>query len=207
MANEILSNLATESVKDRHISATAAVQRAKLEQRVLAKDNIPLTNCRVWDAVQTNLPGTAASDDLGLIVGTLGTDLPCIETGDLKNAGATTRYARLQIPVPYDYEAGETVTLRLVAGMKTTIASTTATIDAEVYRSAEDGTVGSDICATSATTINSLTEANKDFTITPTTLVAGDILDVRIAIAVNDTGTGTAVIGRLVAIKLLSDRR
>ena len=102
---------------------------------------------------------------------------------------------------------GKTTTLRLIAGMKTTVASSSCTIDAEVYRSDETGGVGSDICATALQSINNLTAASKDFTITPTSLVAGDMLDVRIAIATNDSATGTAVIGRLIAIKLLSDRR
>ncbi len=121
--------------------------------------------------------------------------------------GATTRYAGVSIEIPSDYEAGETIILRLIAGMKTATADTTATIDAQVYRNAEDGTVGGDICATAAQTINSLTAAAKDFVITATSINPGDILDVRIAIAVNDAAGGSAVIGRIVAIKLLTDRR
>jgi hypothetical protein len=208
MANEIAqSNINAGSIKNHHCSAAMALERAKLAQRVLGADSRPLSDCRTWDARGTNLPTAGASDDLGYVTGTLGTHLPNIQTGDLKNAGATTRYAGIVIPVPEDYETGETLTLRLTAGMMTTVASASATIDAQVYLSTADGLVGADICATAAQSINSLTAADKDFSITETGIVAGDMLDVRIAIAVNDSATVTAVIGRLVAIKLLADRR
>jgi hypothetical protein len=176
-------------------------------QSALQPFTIPWTAWRVWDAVQTNLPGTPATDDLGLIGGTFATAPPSIQTGDLKAAGATTRYARAQVELPWDYEAGQSVTLRFHAGMVTTISDGTATLDVEAYESDEEVGISADLCATAAQSINSLTFADIDFTITPTTLAAGDMLDVRIAIAINDTATGTAVIGCVGAAKLLCDVR
>ena len=70
--------------------------------------------------------------------------------------------------------------------MGTTVAGTSCVVDVEAYKVGKDNTLGSDICATSATTINSLTFANKDFTITAGTLAAGDVLDIRITITVVD---------------------
>ena len=162
---------------------------------------VPVTDLRVWDAVQTLLPATPATDDLGLIVNTFGTTAPTVETGDLKAAGATTRYARFQAQVPNNYVAGAAITLRLNAGMKTTVADTSATIDAEVYRAIAPST---DICATAAQSINSLTAANKDFTITPTDVVPGELLDIRLAVAINDGATGTAVIGQVNSVNVRS---
>lgn len=180
--------------------------RSEFTQENLAVYPIPWTFFRVWDAMQTNLPGTGASDDLELTSGTWATGVPSIQTGDLKNAGATTRYARCQLQLPPEYVAGETVVIRLHAGMRTTVASSSATVDLEVYKSGREFIVsGSDICATAATTINSLTLADKDFTITSTSLNPGDILDVRLAIAVNDSGTVTAVIGVVGSFELLLD--
>jgi hypothetical protein len=208
MAGEIATgSIVSGSIKNHHLGDNIDIERAKLAQRVLGVHSVPLEQLRTWDARATNLPGTAATDDLGYVTGTLGTDMPSVQTGDLKAAGATTRYAGFTVALPEDYEAGQTVVLRIVAGMKTTVADTSATVDAQVYRNAGDGTVGSDLCATAAITINSLTAADKDFTITATTLEPGDILDVRVAVAVNDAATGTAVIGRIVAIELLTDQR
>lgn len=179
--------------------------RSSLIQDAIQRYPIPWTDWRVWDAVATNLPGTAASDDLALIGGTFGTGTPAIQTGDLKNAGSTSRYARCQIALPAEYDTAETVVIRAHAGMVTTVASSAATIDFEVYRSNSEAGLGSDLCTTAATTINSLTYADKDFTISAATLSRGDVLDIRMTILVNDSGTGTAVIGSVGAIELLCD--
>ncbi len=89
--------------------------------------------------------------------------------------------------------------------MVTTVAGTSATVDVEAYKIGKDNTLGSDLCATSAQSINSLTFSNKTFTITAGALAAGDVLDVRLAIAVSDAASGTAVIGAIAGIDLLAD--
>lgn len=181
--------------------------RTNIAQEALAKFPVKLTDFRVHDAIATNLPGTSANDDLGLSGGTFATSSPTIQTSDLKTAGATTRYARCLIPLPAEYDAAESVVLRIHAGMKTAVADTTATIDVQAYKSDEEEGISADLCTTSATTINSLTLADKDFTITATSLSPGDVLDVRIAVAVNDGAGGSAVIGMIGAVSLLCDIR
>jgi hypothetical protein len=182
-----------------------AIARSTLDQDDLSVFPILLTSFRVWDALHTNLPGTSATDDLGLIGGTFATASPTIQTSDLKAAGATTRYARVEVPLPAEYVAGETVTLRFHAGMKTTVADNTATLDVQAYESDLEEGISADLCTTAATTINSLTMADIDFVITPTALEPGDMLDVRIAVAINDAATGTAVIGIIGSAQLLCD--
>jgi len=182
------------------------VARTALVQDDLLAFPQNLADFRVWDAFGTTLPTTSATDDLGLYTGTFATGCPYVATSDLKNAGATTRYARLLVKVPECYVAGQSLTLRAAAGMLTTVASTTATIDFEAYLVGRDTLKsGSDLVSTSATSINSLTFGNKDFVLTTSTLTPGALLDVRVTIAVNDTGTGTAVIGALAALDLLAD--
>lgn len=170
---------------------------------------IPLTDFRVWDAMHTVLPGTPATDDLALIGGTFGTATPSIRTEDLKALGATNKRARVLVQLPWEYAAGESVSLRFVAGMITTVAGTSATMDVEAYKlqADPDDAIGSDLVTTSATTINSLTFANIDFVLTPTGLSPGDILDIRITIAVNDGASATAVIAAFTSAKLLADVR
>lgn len=187
-------------------SAISAQNRDSiLKQDANAIFPIDLTSLRVWDAYQTNLPGTAATDDLALVGGTFGTAPPTISAGDLKAAGATTRYARFQVSLPECYESGETVTLSIYAGMVTTVASSSCTVDVECYKLDKITGIGSDLCATAATTMNSLVFSAKNFTITSSGLSAGDVLDVRIAIACNDAATATAVTPTIAAIDLLCD--
>ena len=168
---------------------------------------IPLVDQRVWDAYQTNLPGTAASDDLALIGGTFGTAPPMIQAGDLKAAGATTRYARFQAVVPSSYDTAETLSIVISAGMKTTVASVSCTVDVEAYKLDKISGISADLCATAAQSINSLVFASKTFTITSSSLSAGDVLDVRIAIACNDAATATAVTPTIAGLDLVCDIR
>lgn len=181
--------------------------RTELELESLAVHPINLADFRVWNAAGTVLPGTPASDDLGISHGTWGTHAWKLTTGDLKNT-TTTMYGRVMFALPPEYVAGETVKIRISGGMETTVASASTTVDVELYKSDRDGTIGgSDLCATAAQSINSLTFADKDFTITSTALLPGDTLDMRIAVTVTDSATVTAVIATLGAIELLCDIR
>lgn len=191
------------TIKDTGVAAQTRATILKQEANAIIP--IPLTGLRVWDAYQTNLPGTAATDDLALVGGTFATAPPVINAGDLKAAGATTRYARFQMQLPECYDAGETVTLRFSAGMVTTVADTSCTVDAQVYKLDKVTGIGADLCATAATSMNSLTFANVDFSITSSGLTAGDVFDVRIAIACTDAATGTAVTPTIASIDLLCD--
>jgi len=154
---------------------------------------IDMATLRVWDAYQTNLPGTAAADDLALIGGTFGTAPPKVEAGDLKAAGSTTRKLRLSYILPESYDPGETAGLSLSAGVVTTVADTSCTIDVEAYLLDKLGSIGSDLCTTSAMTINHTTLADKLFAFNPAGLEPGDVLDVVVTIVCNDGATGTAV--------------
>lgn len=181
--------------------------RSSLEQDTLAIFPVPFENFRVWDAYQTLLPGTSATDDLGLYGGTFATASQLIRTYDVKTVGATTLYARTRVIIPAEYDDGETIQFRIHCGMVTTVADTSCTIDLQAYEVDSEGGISADLITTSATTMNSLTFANKDFTVTSSGIVAGDILDVRVAIAVNDGASVGAVIAAIGAFNLLCDIR
>lgn len=189
------------------MKANSEFARTLMAQEPAAKFPIDLASLRVWDAFGTVLPETPAADDLGLVGGTFGTGSQSVQTGDLKAAGSTDRRARFMYVLPTEYESAQTVNIRLHAGMLTTVSDTSATVDVEVYESDEEAGIGSDLVTTAATTINSLTLADKDFVVDATSLVAGDILDIRITVNVNDAATGTAVTGIIGAIKFLLDIR
>jgi hypothetical protein len=190
----------------RHVnSISPPIAVTNIAQQNLQEYVLDLTSFRIWDAFQTNLPGTAATDDLALVGGTFATNAPSIQAGDLKAAGATSRYARFLVGLPPEYVAAQTLQLRFAAGMITTIADASCTLDVECHLSDEDNTVSADLCTTAAQDMNSVTFADLDFTINSTTLSPGDMLDVRITIACNDAATGTAVIPSVAAAKLLAD--
>lgn len=191
------------AIKDTGVSAQT--RASILKQDANAIFPIMLTSLRVWDAFATNLPGTAATDDLALIGGTFATAPPTISAGDLKATGATTRYARFQMQLPECYDSGETITLSIMAGMVTTVADTSCTVDVQCYKIDKATGIGSDLCATAAISVNSLVFAAKAFTITSSGLVAGDVFDVRIAVTCTDAATGTAVTPTIAAIDLICD--
>lgn len=183
-----------------------AIARSNLQEDSDQPYIIPITSAKVWDAAQTNLPGTAATDDLEITTGTWGTAVPSIQTGDLKAAGATSRYALFEVSMPSEYISTGSVSIRASAGMITTVADTSCNLDMEVYKSDREAAVdGADLCTTSALTMNSLTFSDLDFTMTSSALSAGDTLLIRIEIACNDAASGTAVIGAIGELELLID--
>jgi hypothetical protein len=198
--------LPPEVITNYTIAGNADIATTKLAQRVLAESIVPLTQARTWDAVATNLPASATSDDLGLVSGTWGTNPARITAGDVKALGATTRRLYVAIPIPANYEDGQTIQLQIRAKMETTVADVSCTIDAEAYVGA-DGAVGSDLVTTVAQSMNSLTAAAYTFTINATGVDPGDLLEVRLSISSNDAATATAVTPAIYSIALLCDTR
>lgn len=170
-----------------------AVARSELAQDANAVFPIAWEAWRVWDALHSNLPGTSADDDLALVGGTFGAASPSLQTYDVKAAGAQTLRARCVFRVPAEYEAGQSISIRLHAGMLGAVADDSATVDIECYLSNREAGVGADLCQTNAQDINNTTLADKTFVINSTALVPGDLLDIRLSIAVNDAATVSSV--------------
>lgn len=157
----------------------------------------PMT-LRVWDAVQTNLPATAATDDLALITGTFGTKGPTIQGADF-GGGTITQRARFQLHVPTDYVQGGDITIEINAGMLTTIADDAATVDLEVFRFG----LTPDVVETAAISINDLTFGNKVFVLDETAISPGDILDCRVTITATDAGNLGVMIPEIAFMNLI----
>lgn len=170
--------------------------RAQMVQEDLEKYDIPMESCR--NAENPPVPLTMAVGTVcGLRRVAFGTNGLAIVTIDQKaNGAATASYYTFSFRLPPEYVDGQTIQVVLVAGCDTTVADTSATIGLECHkRDATLGTVGSDLCSTSAQDILSTTLVAKTFTITPTGLVAGDCLECRVTITIRDNATGTAVYG------------
>lgn len=179
---------------------------AAIQQRASAVFPVELTELRVHDAPASSLPTTASADDIGLIVGTFGTNGIVVQTSDAK-ATTVTQRARLFFDVPEGYVSASNLTMRLRSGMDTTVSDGTATIDVECYAYDNDGGIGSDLCTTAAQSINSLSKVDSDFTIGSTGVSGGTRLDVRVTIAITDSATGTAVLGEISQAAFLIDVR
>lgn len=182
--------------------------RAQLVQEDLAVHDIPLESCRNAE----NPPATltvAVGTLCGLRRAAFGTNGLAIITIDQKaNGVATSSYFTFSLRLPPEYVATETVQIVIAAGCDTTVADTSATVDLEAHlRHATAGTVGSDLCTTSAQSILSTTLAAKTFTINGAGLAAGDCLECRVTIAIRDNATATAVYGIVTNLKLLCDRK
>lgn len=184
--------------------SAVTLARSAIVQQDLVPYPIDLTSLRVWNARHTNLPGTAADDDMALVTGTFGTHAPTLQGVDF--GGTTTdEKGAFSFQLPPEYVAGQTITLRVRGAMLTTVSDGTATVDAEVHKRDRDGAVGADLCATAAQSINSLTPADKDFTITPTGLAPGDTLEVRLSFGGSDTGNAGVMIPEISAVEMLLD--
>ncbi len=164
---------------------------------------IPLETLKTWDAREKPLPVTAANDDFGITTGTAGTNAPTIVGRDSQSASLTA-IAGISIPVPADYIDGEAIMVRVNAQMVTTISDDTALLDLNAYRQAAP-TV--DINSIAATSMNSLTAADIDFVLTPTNVVAGDLIDLILTAAVVDGSGSAAVIAKVNTITLRATTR
>ena len=202
LSNATQVSLPTGVISNASLTTAPNITRAKLVQESKGY-SLPWELWRVWNAFETLIPGTSAADDLGLYGGTFGTNTPMIKSYDLKTL-STSLYARTTFTIPAEYDAAQALTLRAKAGMQTTVSDTSCVIDFEVYKSNNEGGLGSDLCATAATSINSLTLANKDFTITSTGLAGGDVLDIRMTVTVVDGATATAVTAAIGLVQMIA---
>jgi len=184
-----------------------AYARSELSQESLAEYVIPFTALRKWNDFAALLPATPLTDDLGIVTGTWATDSPSVQTEDLKAAGLTTSYFAFSFGIPPEYDSANDILIRAHAGMLTTVSDTTATIDFECFETDEKAGIGADLVTTAATTINSLTLADKDFVVTNSGIIPGDELIIRCAVAINDGATGTAVKGIIGKLSVLLDIR
>jgi len=205
MSGQVLAtHIKSKSITADDISDSAQLTPEMHARRALNALPLSLTDLRKWDALEQILPFTPATTYLGLASGTYGSSPPQAATGDCK-ATTTTRRARLLVALPDNYVADGGCQIRAIAGMKTTVADTSATILVEAYQLNDDGTLSANLVSTGALSINSLTLASKDFVLDPSTLSPGDRLDVRVSIAIVDAASATAVIGVLHALKLRCD--
>jgi hypothetical protein len=111
-------------------------------------------------------------------------------TATTDNGVSVTETAAFEFAVPAGYTAGDTITVRIrakISALPTVASSNTVDITAKLRG---DAGLGSDICTTAAQ-VTTTSMANYDFVVTPTGIVAGDVIEVVMTLAANDTGGTT----------------
>ncbi len=105
-----------------------------------------------------------------------------------------------EFQLPDNYVAGGTITIRAGVDITGSGAIEASTIDFSAYlQNGISGAIGSDLVTTAATAI-SATAANKDFVVTPTGLVAGDLLAIKMTTSVSNTDS-TAIQAQIAALE------
>lgn len=159
------------------------------------------------------VPGSP--DDLMIAGGVFGTGSVYVTAGDCRTS-TRTRRARFEVHVPHTYDPTQDFRISFNAGMITTVADGSCTIDCEAYKkhttTSPATTLGTaDLIGDAAQSINEDTTFNSvAFNLTAAglaSLLPGDILDCRVTIAVVDTATVGAVIPAINFAEVLADSR
>lgn len=150
---------------------------------------VPLTGMKTHATLVAlgSAAGTPAGD-MGLTPGTHGTNTPIL-IGEAANANSKSDAARFEFELPAEYVAGGTITIQVTAQITGNV-QVAQTVAVQAYASDTHGGVSSALVAGGAQAVTT-SWAVYSFTVTPTSRVAGDVLDCLITAAANDTG-GTA---------------
>ena len=153
---------------------------------VLAATNapvdLPLTGARLiadWTTVVATTPGSSL---LGLSA-TVGSVL----LGNAASGNVKTDKAQFIFTLPAWYVSGGTITVRIRGKIATTLSTASSKVDVDSFKINADGAVGSDLCTTAAQQVTT-SYADYDFTITPTSRVAGETVVLVVATIADDTG-------------------
>jgi hypothetical protein len=176
-----VSGVATNEYQD------ASITRAKLATESLASFGIPIS--RVLQV--TGIPLVAAET-----AGTFNVSVAAnvhLAQGEITDNESETSVALFQFVLPPEYVAAGAVTIRLPCALIKTGAAVNnaSTIDVAVFEQAS-GAVGADLSTTTAAATFAAVDTwyNKDFVITPTDLVAGDIINVVVTSVIVDSEAG-----------------
>lgn len=151
-----------------------------------------------WDFVRTTGDAVTSSDTAGTFninVGGAASGLSLL--GEVSNgtvgADTETSNAVCRFNVPMNFIAGQSFVVSLESGLNGAGAVTaTPTIDLTAKLIDENGTLGSDICATAVQNLTAGAPTPANFTITGTTITPGSVIQFQITTVVDNTNS-TAV--------------
>ena len=158
--------------------------RKNVVQENLVLFSIPLTSWKKKGDL-LELPTSPDGTNLALIAGAFGTASPILQGNTAVN-NSYTEYARALYHLPECYVAGQSITFR-IHGKFSNAPTVSGTIDLIVHKTDDEAGIGADICATAVQSMTT-SYADYDFTITPTGMIVGDLLDMELILLNDDTG-------------------
>lgn len=198
-ANSVDSDQYVDGSIDAAHFTNASITRARLIQDDLKAYPIALSTFMGVDGAPM-----AVSEDSSDLYRSVGSNIHSLfgrtPTTTTEAAAAVTQFA-----LPAEYVSGETITVRIKSqfiNASGADSSRDSFTDLSVYKQA-GGAIGSDICATAAQSPTADdTYETFDFTVTPTGLVAGDILNLLITLSCKaDDGNPTQMqIGEVIVL-------
>lgn len=196
LAEVTMSSGTIDSIVDRRFDQVLkSIWRANSRQEALVRYQQSLAGMRNGDG--TVMDETGGTGKWKIVAGGWGSGTLTLETEAVQNTTDNADLSR-EFVLPAEYDPGQDIKVVVNAKFVNSGGTTlTHTIDVEVYKLGDDGTVGSDLNTVSAQTLTA-SAADYTFTITPTGLVAGDRLRLLVRGTVTEAGnTGTlkAVIG------------
>lgn len=177
------------TIANADVATAAAIARSKLAEDALQAHQIGAIKNATFAA---DITATEAAGTLNWALSSGSVSLK----GEVTDNETETSVAYFVVVLPPSYVAAGDVTVRFRSAL---IASATptdngSTLDLECYEQA-DAAVGADIVSSSAATYAALdTYYSKDFALTATSLVAGDIVNCRITTAIIDSEAGGGTI-------------
>lgn len=184
------------------VLTVAAAGGLVVPENALAAHRIPLASVLGADGADLAITETA-----GDFYRNIGTNQLLI-LGEVSNGtvGADTEVSVgwFEFQLPPEYVAGGDISIRAGVDVVGTGALGTCTIDFSAYlQNKTSGAVGSDLVSTAAQAI-SATAALLTFVVTPTGLVAGDLLIIKMTTSVDNTNS-TAIQAQISGLDVLCD--
>jgi hypothetical protein len=196
-AGSILDIVGTWKIGGVAVTATAANLNGIWED-ALAVYGIPVNAIMAADGAPLAVAETAGDHFLNLGTNTINL------RGEEAISETETSVSYAQFVLPAEYVAAGDVTIRVRCKIEGAGTDNASSVDLSVYKQA-DMAVGGDICATAAQNFAAKsTWYSKDFSITATGLVAGDVLIIKLTTAVVESA-GSALAFYAEPIKVLAD--
>jgi len=184
------AKITDDTIVNADVNSAAAIVRTKLATEVGAVFGVEIDRLLQTTGIPLVASETAGNFNVSVAANVI------LAQGEITDNETEASVVQYQFVLPLEYVAGALVTVRIPCALVLTGAAVdnASTVDVAVYEQT-NGAVGADLSTTTAAATFAALDTwyNKDFVITPTDLVAGDVLNVVITsnIVDSEAGAGT----------------